>query len=305
MEKRNFCNKTIYRLQLDDGSIITNPKEILKAEKDYFASLYSTALEPDLEYVANLNAPQISEDMKNWLESDITDNEIDKAVSSLANGKAPSTDGLPIEWYKVFWPKIRHLMYDLYREVIDMGVFHITARQGVITLLEKPDRHEPTLKSWRPLTLLNSDYKILSKVLSNILHSALSTVVNRSQTGFLKGRYMSENVIKLLNLIEHCNRNEESAVVISIDFEKAFDKLEFVAALESLKVFGIGPRFILYVKTLYNKSCSTVINNGYWSEWFTPTRGTHQGDLILTLIFTATAEVLGIKLHTNVEIAGV
>ena len=76
-------------------------------------------------------------------------------------------------------------------------------------------------------------------------------------------------------------------------------------AYESLHVFGITDEFIDLIKILYTNPTSTVINNGFWSEWINPNRGTRQGDPISSLIFTATAEVLGIKLHANIKIAGI
>ena len=305
LEKRNFCRKTIYRLELDNGTIISDPKEILQAEKEFYEKLYTSSIEPDLEYVQNTDVPQISKEMYDLLESDITLDEIEKAVFALPNGKAPSTDGIPIEFYKAFWNKIRYLIKDLFDEISLTSKFHISARQGIISLLEKPGKNFLRLKSWRPLTLLNSNYKIFSKVLVTRLHMVLQTVIHSTQTGFLKGRHLTENIMKLMNIIEHCDRTRESVVVISVDFEKAFDKLEFGAAVASLKTFGIGPKFIHLIKILYNGNNCAVLNNGFWSDWIYPTRGTKQGDPISPLIFTATAEILGIKLRTNVKIAGI
>ena len=163
--------------------------------------------------------------MQNRLNEPITLSEIGQAVRSLSNSKCPSTDGLPIEFYKTFWPKLKDFMYELYMEIIDTKEFHTTAKQGIISLLQKAGCNLLQLKSWRPLTLLNSDYKIFSKLLATRLHDALDSVVSNTQTGFLKNRYIAENAMKLMNLMELCTRNNQSAMVISIDFQKAFDKL--------------------------------------------------------------------------------
>ena len=305
LEKYNFSKKTIYRLKRPDGTIEDDSKNILHMQKEYYENLYSTSADADLSYVRDIVSPKITDVQRQILNSPITIDELGEAVKALPNGKCPSTDELPIDFYKVFWSKIKHTLYKLYLEIIETKQFHLTARQGIISLLEKTGSDPQLLKSQRPLTLLNSDYKIFSKLLATRLHTVLTEVVHPSQTGFLKGRYISENAMKLLNLMELCERNQQSAVIISIDFTKAFDCLLWPAAFESLRVLGIDETYIDLVKILYNEPTSTVINNGFWSDWIMPTRGTRQGDPISSLIFTATAEILGIKLRTNVKIAGI
>ena len=256
-------------------------------------------------YLADIKGPVISAELKEKLDSEITVQEISQAVKMLPNGKCPSTDGLPIEFYKVFWPKLKDFIFGLFAEIVNANELHLSARQGIISLLEKIGRDLLKLKSWRPLTLLNSDLKIYSKILATRLHSTFTTIIHKSQTGFCKGRYIAENIMKMINLMEFCKRTESSAVVISIDFEKAFDKMRWTAAYDALRAFGIGEKFIDLVKILYNKPTSTVMNNGFWSDWFRPTRGCRQGDPFSALIFTVTAEILGIKLRANVNICGI
>ena len=305
LEKMNYSRKTIYRLENQNGNIESDPKEILKMQKEFYDELYTATVEPDLSYISDIDAPKIPETLRDALEKDITLQELSKAVNELPNNKAPSTDGIPIDFYKVFWGKLQGLFLEVVNEIVEDKKLHTSARQGIISLLVKPAKNPLKLKSFRPLTLLNADYKIYSKTLAMRLHTALEKVIHHSQTGFLRGRHISENAMKLMNIMEYCDRNSESAVILSLDFEKAFDKLLWPAAFESLKMLGIGPRFIEMIKILYNSPTSSVINNGYWSEWIKPTRGTRQGDPISSLIFTAAAEVLGIKLRTNIEIQGI
>ena len=133
--------------------------------------------------------------------------EIGIAIKTMHNSCCPGIDGLPADWYKVFYPKLKGFLHELYLEIVRDEELHLTAKQGVISLLEKIDRDILLLKSWRPLTLLNVDYKILLKVLATWLHTALEAVVDSSQTGFLSGRYMAQNIMKLINLMEHCKKN--------------------------------------------------------------------------------------------------
>ena len=239
------------------------------------------------------------------LDADITIGKLGLAVKSLANNKSPSTDGLPIDCYKAFWSKIKNLLYELYQDIISSNELYLSARRGIISLLEKVGRNSLQLKSWCPLTLLNSDYKIFSKVLALRLQKVLNTVIHESQTGFVKGRFIAENTIKILNLMEHCERTGKSAVVISIDFEKAFDQMEWPAIDAALTTFGVGPKFRKMIQILYKNPVRTVLNNGTWSNWIYPTRGCRQGDPISSILYIITAETLGIKLRSNIKIKGI
>ena len=305
LEKRNYRKKTMYRLQKDNGKIITDPKAILREQLDFYQKLYTTRGKVNLSYLKDLEVPKISKKLQDKLDAPITEAELAQAVLKLPNNKCPSTDGLPIDWYKIFWKKISPLMINLYNEIIDTGEFHITARQGIISLMDKPDRDILRLKSWCSLTLLNSDYKIFSKVLAERFQSVLNTIASENQTGFIKGRYIAENLIKLMNLIEHCNKNKDSALLLSIDFHKAFDMMEWESSDNALKAFGVGEHFRKMVRILYNQPLSTVINNGTWLDWFSPSRGCRQGDPFSPLNFTVTLEILGIKLRLNPRIQGI
>ena len=290
---------------MEDGTIITDQGDILNEERKYYDKLYKTRGDIDASYVESLGVVTITDEQKSFLDAPIQIAEINAAVKVLPNNKAPSTDGFPIDWYKMFWNKLKHFMFELFQEIVEEKELHLSARRGVISLLEKVGRDILMLKSWRPLTLLNADYKIFSKILAMRLQTTLDTIIHQSQTGFVKSRYISENAIKLLNLMEFCEKNAESAIVISIDFEKAFDKLEWQAIDASLEVFGVGEKFRSLVKILYEKLTSTILNNGFWSDWIYPTRGTRQGDPVSSILYTITAEILGIKLRANVNIKGI
>ena len=111
--------------------------------------------------------------------------------------------------------------------------------------------------------------------------------------------------MKMLNLIEYCTRTQNSAIILSVDFEKAFDKLEWDAMYKALELFNFGPCFISYVKTLYSNPISSTMNNGWWSKWFELSRSCRQGDPLVAVLFVITIEILGIKLRLNMNIKGI
>ena len=135
---------------------------------------------------------------------------------------------------------------------------HLFVRRGIITLLDKIGKDSRYLANWTPLTLLNTDYKILATRLNIVL----PRIINPMQSGFIKNRNMAD-VLSLVNAMDHCNKNKISAVILSFDFEKAFNTVEWPAITKILKRLNFGNFFVNAINTLYNNARSTVINNGY------------------------------------------
>ena len=99
-------------------------------------------------------------------------------------------------------------------------------RQAVITLLDK-GKYRNLLKNWRPISLLNIDYKIASKVIAQRLTKHLDKIIHPNQTGFVKGRNISENTRTLLDILDYLKQTNKPGILINIDFEKAFDSIEW------------------------------------------------------------------------------
>ena len=98
-------------------------------------------------------------------------------------------------------------------------------KRGIITLLPKKDKDTLLLKNWRPISLLNTDYKILAKIHATRLQKVLPSIIHGDQTGFLKNRYIGENIRLFLDSIDLCKQFSIKGIVFSIDFEKAFDSV--------------------------------------------------------------------------------
>ena len=156
--------------------------------------------------------------------------------------------------------RLTPILQELYKEVLKVGKFHLSARRGIILLIEKTGKDPLFLEKWRPLTLLNCDYKILFKILAVRMNIVMPDIIDPIQSGFMKNSTIAQN-IQLTNTIDHCNKMERPAIK------------------EILKRFNFGEYFISAVFTLYNDPVSCVMNNGYISEWFTLSRSCRQGPL--------------------------
>ena len=189
-------------------------------------------------------------------------------------------------------------------ETVEEGKLPLTARNGVLSLLGKVGKDPLELTNWRPLTLLNNDNKIYAKALANRLKTALPTLIHFSQTGFMPGRHMAENILKIQEVMTYAEDHKINGTLISFDFEKAFDTVEWPAIFQALELFNFGPTYINMVKVLFNEPITYVMNNGFWAEPIFPSRGARQGCCYSLGVFNLVVELLGIGIRNNKNILG-
>ena len=313
LEKRNYNSKNLDRLVLQNGDLITDHKQILEEEKRFYQKLYTTTKNNTLTGEENIPiflgndtaVPILSEENKLILEGDISEQEILRAIKSTENNKAPGLDGLPIEFYKMFWADIKTFFMQSVTESYQQGLLSISQKQGIISLIPKKEKDPLYLKNWRPLSLLNADYKLIAKVIATRIKTFLNDIIHTNQTGFLANRYIGENIVKALNIIEYAEEENIPALLMFIDYEKAFDTVEWEFVIECLTFFNFGNTIINWVKILYMDIKSCVINNGWFSDFFNPSRGVRQGCPLSPYLFIIVAEIFAISIRKNDKIKGI
>ncbi len=132
-------------------------------------------------------------------------------------------------------------------------------------------------KNWRPISLLCTDYNILSKVLTNHLKSVLPSVVSPLQVCGVPGQFSGEHIRLLQDIVNYSNSTDIGAAIISLDQEKAFDRVEWSFMLQVLRRMNFAPSFCSWVQLLYTDICSSVLVNGYTGASFSISRGVRQG----------------------------
>ena len=225
------------------------------------------------------------------------------ALKGMAKGKAPGTDGFPAEFYLTFWEVLGADLVDVYNASFDSGKQPLSQRKTLISLIfKKGDRllH----KNWRPISLLNVDYKLCSRTLAGRLLKVIQHVVAPDQTCGVPGRFIGENVAFLRDVAAFANESNIPAAVLSLDQEKAFDWVDWSFLFLLLSKMGFGPSFISWVKLLYTDVCSSIFINGYTSRSFKPSRGVRQGCPLSPLLYVLTMEVLAVNIRANPAIKG-
>ena len=304
LEKSKSKTKTMSSCHKSDGSLIKNPQEILFEQSKFYERLYSRDSSVNFQ-LQNMSGPKLNITEQIIMNSEITAEEISCALKDMSNGKCPGADGLPVEFYKTFWNSLKPIFLSLTQQVFRDNRFHESGRIGVISLIPKKGRDRNYIQNWRPITLLNVDYKIISKVIAERIKIFLPNLINSDQTGFMSGRNISDNIRRTIDIVQHTINQSIPAVIVSIDFEKAFDRVDYNALYKMLSYFNFSQSFIQKIKVLFTDFQLFNINGGHMSSSFIPTRGLFQGNPVASYLFLILMEILAIEIRNKPNILGI
>ena len=149
------------------------------------------------------------------------------------------------------------------------------------------------------------DYKIASKVIAKRLERVLKLLINPDQTGFIKGRYIGQNIRLTNDILEQTTNQNIPGILITLDFKKAFDTIEWEFIKKTLALFNFGDNIQRWISPLYANPESSVMNNGFCTNPFQITRGVRQGCLRSPYLSILAVEVLACKIRQHKEIQGI
>jgi len=310
LEKRNHFKKHVRKLKTS-GSIIADPYNILSEQKRFYQELYTSRTKyvdntrATKFFLNNLNIPSLTEQQMLSCEGKITSEECAKVLETFQSNKTPGNDGIPIEFYKTFWQLISDPFIRCVNECFEKGEMSSSQKQAVITLIEKKGKDRSFLENWRPISLVNVDAKIMSKVLATRIKNVLPNIIHHNQSGFVEDRYIGETVRSIFDLMDFTLKENIPGLMIFIDFHKAFDSIEWNYLVNCLEAFRFGPDFIRWVKTLYKNIQSCVVNNGLTTGYFALERGVRQGDPLSPYLFVVVVETLALAIRQNKAIKGI
>lgn len=152
-----------------------------------------------------------------------------------------------------------------------------TTSQALIFVLLKKNKDPLKCESYRPVSLLGCDYKILTKILAAMIEPVLTKKLHPDQTGFVAGRQISSNLCHLFNVINTAEDNMVPETVISLDAHKAFDRIEYFYLFTALERFGFGPKFCSWIEIIYANPQAMVRTNNIISEPFLSVPGNKKG----------------------------
>lgn len=302
LEKKNGQKRFIHSLFSDTGSLVSDPIEIRKRAIRFYENLYSCEHKEDqvVEQCFYEELPKVSEDSNAALKRAISPGELHEALQSMENGKAPGIDRIPVEFYKAFWPVIGGDLLAVLSDSLVGGLLPLSCRRAVLTLLPKKGDVRD-IKNWRPVSLLCCDYKLLSKVLATRLGKVLEEVILPGQSYCVPGRSIFDNIHLIRDFFDVSKILGVDVGLISLDQEKAFDRVEHGYLWKTLQAFGFSSDFIGYVKSLYNDIESVLKVNGGLCAPFKVCCGVRQGCSLSGILYTLAIETLLNKLRRVLE----
>ena len=311
LENSNKTKSCIIKLIRTNGEETTAPSTIMNEIYSFYSDLYDEKTGIQINYSTcpflenTFSSPKLTDSMCDMCEGQLTYSEWFKVLSTFEGNKTPGNDGLTIEFYKFFWSEIGTLLVDSLTYAYFHGELSSSQKQTVITLIEKKDKDRRWIKNWRPVSLVNVDVKIGSKAIAKRLEKVLPHIIHYDQNAFVKGRTIFDAVRTISDVMEFTKVHDYQSIMTAIDFEKAFDSLNWNFLSRSLEFFGFGASFVAWIKTFYNDITSCVINNGFSTPSFNLKRGVRQGDPLSPSLFIIVLELLAISIRDNDQIRGI
>ncbi|CAM4585855.1 unnamed protein product [Lepidochelys kempii] len=243
----------------------------------FYASLFSPdPTDPSACRVLWEELPMVNASDRDQLELPLTLAEFSEALCRMPTNKSPGMDGLTVEFYRVFWDVLGPDLVTVWAKSLQSGVLPLSCRRAVLALLlKKGDLRD--LRNWCPVSLLSTDYKIVAKAISLQLGSVLADVIHPDQTYTVLDRSIFDNLFLVWDPLELGCRDGLSFTLLSLDQEKAFDRVDHRYLLSTLQVFGFGPQFVGFLQVLYASAECLVQLNWTLTEPVSFGRGVWQG----------------------------
>lgn len=298
----------IEQIESETG-LVSDPSDINRQFSEFYSKLYSSQEPSDPNvmrtFFEGLDLPTVDENIRKSLDRPFSLDEINDAITCMQSGKCPGPDGFPTEFYKKFSPKLSPLLKNVFDDSFRSQCLPPTLRQASISLLLKKGKDPLNCSSYRPISLLNVDVKILAKVLALRLESVLPSLVSCDQTGFIKNRQLFFNIRRVFNILYTPSSAQVPEVLLSLDAAAAFDRVSWEYLFYVLQHFGFGNTFISWVKLLYTSPTASVRTNDTYSPYFPLQRGTRQGCPLSPLLFALVMEPLAATIRRQTDIKGI
>ena len=189
------------------------------------------------------------------------------------------------------WNDIADYFLKSINHAYQTGQMSITQRRVIIKLIPKKDAKPYLIKNWRPISLLNCDYKIAAKAIANHLKQVLPKLIDNDQTGFLKGRSIAENIRLIDGIIKYTAEKDVPGLLLFLDFEKAFDTVVWPFLQNTFRHYNFSPEAINWIQLFCHNIESCILNSGWSSNLFKLERGVRQGYPLSPYLFILCVEV--------------
>ncbi|CAL5380958.1 unnamed protein product [Camellia sinensis] len=298
MAKSRQCRNMLDCIQVN-GRDVMLPNELKLEVVRHFRCLFHESWKhrPKLGGVLK----SINTDSAADLEVVFTESEVWAAIKNCDGNKAPGPDGFNVYCFQKCWSILKQDFMNFMSEFHENGRLVRSLKCSFFTLVPKKS-NPSSLSDYRPICLIGVVYKILAKVLSYRLKRILPEVISENQSAFLGGRNILDGVLIANEIVDWWKKTKTRGVILKLDFEKAYDTVNWEYLFDMLQKFGFGARWIGWVKACVTSHSISVLVNGSPTAEFNPQKGLRQGDPLSPFLFNIVAEGLNVLLSRAKEI---
>ncbi|GJZ48173.1 putative RNA-directed DNA polymerase [Tanacetum coccineum] len=291
--KINYCNSNIKGIMVN-GNWQEDPEVIKAAAFDHFSSQFKES-RSSRPCFSSSRFRKISDQDACFLESPMSVEEIKEAVWGCASSKAPGPDGFNFNFIKTFWNIIKGEFLECIRFFETSGHLANGCNPSFIVLI--PKRKDPLgFGDYRPISLIGCVYKIISKILANRLAKVIDTVISSNQAAFISGRQILDGVLVANEIIRMATIEKSKLLLFKVDFEKAFDSVNWPFLLDTMRQMGFGSKWRSWISSCLSSASISVLVNGSPTKEFKLERGLRQGDPLSPFLFLIVAEALQVSI---------
>lgn len=287
----------------DTGKISTSEEEIQKIFINYFTDLYSLNTDRSTEEIMKHIKPKVTEEMNKDLTKPVSEEELFQALRQMDREKAPGPDGLNPGFFKDHWETIKTGALYFAKAFFDHENLEDEMNQTHICLIPKTD--SPTSpKDFRPISLCNVAYKLISKVLADRLKPWLHLIISENQTAFIPNRLITDNILIAHELLHSLStkRLKHPFLALKLDISKAFDKVKWNYIDDIMKGLGFNEKWCRWVMKCISSASYSILINGNPVGKIIPSRGIRQGDPISPYLYLLCTEGLSSIIQNSIQL---